>query len=108
MGELEAEIEWDTVTRTHVRITPDRQKWLAATQVPLRVIVGLNDTGELPAYPGQKGRNRFVTGRRWVSDMAKFAQENGLESRITFEMIPGKGHTMLGLLPYSQAALLAR
>jgi hypothetical protein len=40
--------------------------------------------------------------------MAKFAQENGLESRITFEMIPGKGHTMLGLLPYSQAALLAR
>jgi predicted esterase len=107
MGDLEADIEWDDETTTQVKIVPDKQKWLAATQVPLTVIVGLNDTGELPAYPGQKGRNRFVIGRSWVGDMAKFAQENGLESQIQFAMIPGKGHTMTGLLPYTQDALIS-
>jgi predicted esterase len=107
MGALDADIVWDEQTTTHVRIAPDKQKWLAATQVPLTVIVGLNDTGELPAYPGQKGRNRFVTGRRWVQDMQEFARDNGLESRIRFEMIPGKGHTMVGLLPFTEDALVS-
>jgi hypothetical protein len=32
--------------------------------------------------------------------------ENGLESSIHFEAIPGKGHSMLGLMPFSQTALL--
>jgi poly(3-hydroxybutyrate) depolymerase len=106
MGELKADIEWDQATTNHVNFTPDKQKWLAATQVPLTVIVGLNDTSELPAYPGQKGKNRFTIGRNWVQDMGKFAEENGLESRIQFEMIPAKGHSMTNLIPYCQEALI--
>ena len=107
MGELHSEIVWDTETSLAVDVVPDQEKWLAATQVPLTVIVGLNDTAELPAslIPGQKGVNRFVIGRNWVQDMALFAQSNGLESRFKLEIIPGTGHTMIGLLPYSQAAL---
>jgi len=106
MGELHAEIEWDEDTINQVDIVPDQQKWLAATQIPLTVIVGLNDTSELPSFPGQKGKNRFVIGRNWVHDMHVFAQENGLESRFQFEIIPGKGHSMSGLIPYSQEALV--
>jgi hypothetical protein len=71
------------------------------------VIVGLNDTSELPPYPGQKGKNRFTIARNWVKDMESFAEENGLESKITFEMIPGKGHSMSKLIPYCQEALFA-
>jgi hypothetical protein len=37
--------------------------------------------------------------------MGEFAAENGLESQIVFEAIPGKGHSMLGLLPFCQDAL---
>lgn len=107
MGELQADIEWDVDTINHVDMVPDKQKWLAATQIPLTVIVGLNDTAELPSYPGQKGKNRFTIGRNWVKDMAILAQENGLESRFQFEMIPGKGHSMSGLIPYSQEALVS-
>jgi hypothetical protein len=62
----------------------------------------------LPPYPGQKGKNRFTIGRNWVNAMGEFAQQNGLESPIQFEMIPGKGHSMTGLIPYSQKALLAK
>jgi hypothetical protein len=77
--------------------------------VPLTVIVGLEDISELPlAYiPGQKGRNRLTIAHNWVTDMAAFAEENGLESRFSLGTIPGIGHSMIGLLPYSQEALVS-
>ena len=101
-------IVWDENTITRVDVVPDAEKWLAATQVPLTVIVGLSDTAELPAalIPGQGGKNRFTIGRSWIQAMATFAGENGLESCFTFEIIPGLGHTMTGLMPYSQGALI--
>jgi hypothetical protein len=40
--------------------------------------------------------------------MAAFAEANGLESRFEFEIIPGQGHTMRGLMPYSQEALVSQ
>ena len=109
MGELHTEIVWDEETSKAVDVVPDKEKWLAATQVPLTVIVGLNDIAELPEslIPGQKGKNRYVIGRNWVQDMALFAEDNGLVSRFRLEIIPGKGHSMSGLLIYSQAALLS-
>lgn len=107
MGELHAEIEWDSETVNQLDIVPDEEKWLSATQIPLTVIVGLNDRAELPVslIPGQKGNNRYVIARNWVQDMAAFAEENGLESRFKLEIVPGIGHTMRGLLSYSQVAL---
>ena len=109
MGELHTEIEWDVDTVRQVDIVPDKQKWLAATQVPLTVIVGLNDTAELSAVliPGQNGRNRFTIALNWIDAMAAFAAENGLESHFKLEIIPGKGHSMSGLLSYSQVALIS-
>ncbi|MEW5867865.1 MAG: alpha/beta fold hydrolase [Chloroflexota bacterium] len=110
MGELHAEIEWDAEITRRVDIVPDQQKWLAATQVPLTVIVGLNDTAELPAalIPGQKGKNRYTIARNWIRDMAAFAEANGLESHFNLEIIPGQGHSMLGLISYSQKALVSQ
>ena len=37
-----------------------------------------------------------------------FAEENGLESQFEFEIIPGQGHSMSGLLPFSQEALVSQ
>jgi predicted esterase len=110
LGELHAEIEWDSDTVNQVDVIPDKQKWLAATQIPLTVIVGLNDLAELPLeyIPGQKGKNRLTIARNWIRDMAEFAEANGLESRFKLEIIPGKGHSMGGLLPFSQGALLSQ
>jgi hypothetical protein len=48
MGELHADIEWDADTIKHANTEPDEKTWLAATQVPLTVIVGLEDRVELP------------------------------------------------------------
>ena len=108
MGALHTEIGWDAETINQVDILPDQQKWLEATQVPLAVIVGLDDSSELPTdlIPGQKGRDRITIAQNWVEDMASLAEANGLESRFTISIIPGIGHSMSGLLPFSQQALL--
>lgn len=110
MGELHAEIEWDAETIKPVDVVPDKEKWLAATQIPLTVIVGLNDTAKLSSalIPGQKGKNRYTIGRNWVQDMALLAEANGLESHFKLEIIPGQGHSMSGLIPYSQEALISK
>ncbi|MEJ2212199.1 MAG: hypothetical protein P8129_24685, partial [Anaerolineae bacterium] len=88
----------------------DRNQWLAATQRPVTVIVGLRDIGELPSehIPGQRGKNRLSIGRRWVQAMASFAETNGLESQFNFEIVPGQGHGMSGLMEYSEAALISQ
>ena len=105
MGALSSEIEWEDGTTKQVEITPDKEKWLDATQIETKVIVGLNDLEPQLQRPGQDGRVRLAIGQNWVDAMAAFAAENGLESKIVFEAIPGKGHSMLGLLPYCQDAL---
>ena len=108
MGELHTQIEWDENTVRREDIIPSEQRWLEATQIPLTVIVGLNDTAEQPERPGQKGTTRITIGRNWAQDMNLFAQENGLECNYEFEVIPGKGHSMSGLVAYSQEAMASR
>ena len=109
MGHLHANIEWDSDTSKRVEVKPDKENWLAATQIPLTVIVGLNDRAELPSslIPGQKGKNRYVIARNWIQEMAAFAEADGLESQFKFEIIPGQGHSMIGLIPHSQEALVS-
>ena len=62
-----------------VDIVPDKQKCWPQPKSPLAVIVGLDDTGELPLelISGQKGKNRFTIAQNWITDMAAFAEENG-------------------------------
>jgi poly(3-hydroxybutyrate) depolymerase len=110
MGELHTDIEWDSETTKHVDVVPVKIKWLMATQIPLTVIVGLNDTAELPPQliPGQQGKNRITIARNWIRTMAEFAEANGLESQFKLDLIPSIGHSMSGLIAYSQNALLSR
>jgi alpha-beta hydrolase superfamily lysophospholipase len=110
MGALHTDIEWEPESINHVDVQPDKQTWPEATQIPLTVIVGLNDTAELPLehIPGQKGRDRITIARNWIQDMADFAEANGEGSRFKFEVIPGIGHSMSGLLPFTQGALLSQ
>ena len=108
MGELHTQIEWDENTIRQEDVVPDLQKWLEATQVPLTVLVGLNDITEQLQRPGQKGINRVLIAKNWVEDMKSFARENGLECKYEYDFIAGKGHSMFGLVKFSQAAMSAK
>jgi hypothetical protein len=106
MGPLSSEISWPDGSTDELDVIPNREKWLAATQIQVAVIVGLNDLEPQLQRPGQQGQERLTIGKNWVESMSVFASENGLSSQIRFEAIPGKGHSMLGLLPYCQSALI--
>ena len=107
MGELHTQIEWDESTIRQEDVVPDLQKWLEATQIPLTVLVGLNDVTTQLQRPGQKGANRVVIARNWVDDMKSFARDNGLECKYEYQFIAGIGHSMFGLIEYSQEAMRA-
>ncbi len=109
MGALHTDIARDENTVRHDDIEPDIQTWMATTQIPLTVIVGLDDTAELPRslIPGQKGNNQLFIAKNWIQDMAIFAETNGLTSQFSFKIITGQGHAMSGLLAFSQAALVS-
>jgi alpha-beta hydrolase superfamily lysophospholipase len=109
MGELHTDIKWDPESIVREDVVPNKQNWLAATQIPLIVIVGLSDTAEIPLHliPGQQGSNRLTIARNWVRDMAAFAEANGMENRYKIGIIPGTGHSMSGLIEFSQEALLS-
>lgn len=106
MGELQAEIEWDENTLVQENVIPEKKKWLEATQIPLTVIIGLNDTAEQPERPGQKGKTRKTIGRNWVQDMKEFAEENEMVCEWEVELIPGVGHGDSGLVSYAQQAMI--
>lgn len=108
MGELHTQIEWDENTIRQEDVVPDPQKWLEAAQIPLTVLVGLNDITEQLQRPGQKGINRVLIARNWVEDMRSFARENGMECIFEYDFIAGKGHSMFGLVKFSQAAMRAK
>ena len=107
MGELHTQIEWDERTIRQEDVVPDPQKWLEGTQVPLTVLVGLNDVTTQLQRPGQKGANRVVIAKNWVEDMKLFARDNGLECKYEYQFIAGIGHSMYGLVEYSQEAMRA-
>lgn len=108
MGDLHTQIEWDLKTINRVDVLPDPETWLAATQVPLTVIVGLNDTAVLPAdlIPGQKGSDRITIAGNWVNDMTAWAAAQGVESQYKFSIIPGIDHSMSRLISFSRRAML--
>ena len=106
LGALHSDIVWDDGSVSTVDVVPDRNLWLEASRIQLTVIAGLNDTAELPEelIPGQKGNNRCAIAGNWVEDMISFAEKHGVDSNFKIEFIPGIGHSMTGLLPYSLRA----
>jgi len=58
-----------------------------------------------PAKELSAGETALYYPENWVEVMGEFAAENGLERDIQYKAIPGNGISMLGLMPFSQAAL---
>jgi pimeloyl-ACP methyl ester carboxylesterase len=108
LGSLQTTLQWrDPGAETPVKVTPNIDTWLEAVTVPVTVIIGLNDLAAQPDRTGQKGNNRVVIAHNWVQDMRSFAIQHGVESRFQLSFIPNLGHSSIGLLPYSQKALLS-
>ena len=73
-----------------MEINLDRAKWLEATQVGFKEIVGLNDLEPQLSRPGQDDRVRLTIGQKWVDAKGVFASDNGQKSRFLLKRFPAK------------------
>jgi hypothetical protein len=105
-GELRGELEWvDPQGTTYAEVVPMLEDWISAGDVPVTVLVGMNDLEPQLDWPGQQGNNRLVIARNWVEEFNAFLESNVKEGRIILSMIPGTGHSAGGLFQYAQEAM---
>jgi poly(3-hydroxybutyrate) depolymerase len=72
-------------------------------RVPITVIVGDRDTRGMGLRRNarvnrQQGKTRVARARNWVQAMWKAAEEHRLEPRVSYEEIPGGGHSFPDLM----------
>lgn len=103
-GKLERTLDWGT-KRTRIVVQPDQAACLRAAGVPVRVIVGAEDTELQPWRPGHGLRTRVGLARHWVDSMQRLAAEADAECGAMLEIVEGIGHSSRRLTQPSQAAL---
>ncbi len=106
MGRFTRTLDWGDGNKQRVVVEPDRDKWLQATELPIAVIVGAEDTEPQPDRPGHRGRTRIELARNWVADMCALARSEDRRPGIRHAVIDGIGHDSRRLTPACQQALL--
>ncbi len=89
----------------YVRIDPDYDGWVRASQLPITIVVGSNDTGEQPKRPGHRGRTRIALAMNWAEDMNTLARYRGKTGRVRVKVIEGIGHNSERLTPHCVSEL---
>jgi pimeloyl-ACP methyl ester carboxylesterase len=108
MKPLHRRMRWsDDEPWEQVEIVPDRAGWEKAAQIPVVVIVGSRDTGEIKPVPGNPGRSRVVRARAWVRAMRDLARRHEVTPGVRFAVVAGVAHNSAKLTPACQDAMLA-
>ena len=72
---------------------PAPASWLlAATGVPVTVLVGSQDTEPRPPSPGQPGATRIERAAGWADRMRRHAEAAGRPATLQLAVAPGLGH----------------
>jgi hypothetical protein len=77
------------------KVSPDWNGWLRASQLPLTIVVGSQDTEVQPSRPGHRGKTRIDLARHWASDMNKLNPPGNIKVRL----VKGVGHSSRRLTP---------
>lgn len=85
------------------RYVPDPGAWAAAaTRVPVRVVIGLDDTEPRDARPAQVGDTRVDRVIAWVRAMNRLALSRGDTGTAALRFVPGVGHDPVALTDAAQ------
>ena len=109
MKPLRRRIRWsDDEPWREIEIIPDPDSWVKASQIPTTVVVGADDTREIKAIPGNKGRSHVERAKEWVRAMNKLALDHDRASRVQYVEVPDVGHNSEQLTPACQRAMKLR
>lgn len=100
MKRLQRRMRWsDDDPWGDIDITPDPSKWLAAAQLPVTVVVGSRDLGEMKEAPGNPGTTHVARGRYWKRAMNNYARKHKKRGRVRAVIVDGIGHNSKLLTP---------
>jgi pimeloyl-ACP methyl ester carboxylesterase len=107
MKPLQRRMRWnDDEPWDEVKIAPDPEGWVKAAQIPVAVVVGSRDTGEIKPVPGNPGRSRVERARAWVQAMRDLAREHEGTPRIFCVEVADVAHNSARLTPACQRTML--
>ncbi len=85
-----------------IDIRPQASTWLAASQIPIEVVVGELDLEKMRHVAGIGGDTHVDRARFWVESMDKLAQGYGKKSNVRLNLVSGVGHNYGKLARVSQ------
>lgn len=85
-----------------IDIRPQVSTWLAATQIPVEVVVGELDLDKMRHVEGIGGDTHVDRAKFWVGSMNKLAQEHGRRGEVRLNIVSGVGHNYGKLARVSQ------
>lgn len=85
-----------------IDIRPQASTWLAATQIPVEVVVGELDLEKMRHVEGIGGDTHVDRAKFWVESMNKFAKTYGKTGSVQLNIVTGVGHNYGKLARVSQ------
>jgi poly(3-hydroxybutyrate) depolymerase len=85
-----------------IDVRPQSSTWLAATQIPIEVVVGELDLDKMRHVDGIGGDTHVDRAKFWVESMNKFAQEHAQTGNVQLNIVSGVGHNYGKLARVSQ------
>ncbi len=88
---------------------PELQGWLlAATTVPIAIIIGSNDVDLRVARPGHPEGTRIDYAKKWMNALNLLADQQGGRGPVALAVVEGVAHDPVALIPKAQESLLAK
>lgn len=85
-----------------IDIRPQVSTWLAATQIPIEVVVGELDLEKMRHVEGIGGDTHVDRAKFWVESMNKLAQDHGRTGNVQLNVVSDVGHNYGKLARVSQ------
>ena len=81
---------------------------MAATTLPIAIIIGSNDVELRAARPGHPEGTRIDYAKKWVNAMNLLAEQHGGRGTVALAGVEGVAHDPIALTPKAQESLLAK
>jgi len=88
-----------------VSIVPDPNGWLAASMIPVTVLVGEKDATKIALSDFQKGSSPITRAICWVEDMNALAAAACKQGRARIKIVEGAGHWSAPMVPIGMKCL---
>ena len=110
MKPLARTITWPDGEKQDINVTPDPDRWVQASNLPISIVIGDKDINPQLCQPAhcpdvRCESTRIAIGERWMKEMNALAAANDMLGGVRMEIVPGVGHSSAALTDDAQEVL---